>query len=143
MFGIGIENAKFNVNLGTLMRSAFNFNANFVFTIGNRYKRVHADTPHTTRHIPYFNFKSIDDLVQHCDIPIIGVEISDKSKSLLNFVHPRKCMYLLGAEDRGLSPEMVKKCKYIVSIPTNQCLNVSVAGGIIMYDRLLKNERES
>lgn len=138
MFGIGIENGKFNINLGTLMRSAFNFNANFVFTIGNRYRETRGDTVRTTRYIPYFNFTSTDDLIKHCNIPIIGVEITDDAKSLINFVHPKRCIYLLGAEDTGLSKETIKCCKYIVSIPSNHCLNVSVAGGVIMYDRLLK-----
>jgi tRNA G18 (ribose-2'-O)-methylase SpoU len=138
MFGIGIENAKFNINLGTLMRSAYNFNANFVFTLGNRYRETRGDTVRATKSIPCFNFTSADDLIRHCNIPIIGVEITEDAKSIINFVHPKRCIYLLGAEDMGLSKESMKHCKYIISIPSNHCLNVSVAGGIIMYDRLLK-----
>ena len=36
-FGIGIENAKSRKNVGNLFRSAMNFNADFIFTIGDRY----------------------------------------------------------------------------------------------------------
>ena len=37
--GIGIENGKAEVNLGTLWRSAHIFGAVFLFTVGRRYRQ--------------------------------------------------------------------------------------------------------
>lgn len=43
-FGIGIYNPKTETNMGTLWRSAYNFGADFIFTIGMRYKKMGSDT---------------------------------------------------------------------------------------------------
>lgn len=42
--------AKKEVNLGTLMRSAFNFGAAYVFTVGRRYSEQASDTVRAVRH---------------------------------------------------------------------------------------------
>lgn len=39
MFGIGVYHPKHEINIGTLIRSAYIFGANYVFTVGRRYKR--------------------------------------------------------------------------------------------------------
>jgi hypothetical protein len=31
---------------------------------------------------------------------------------------------------------MIKKCDYIIKIPTKFCINVQIAGSIVMYDRI-------
>ncbi len=44
---------------------------------------------------------------------------------------------ILGAEDTGISPEMLKLCQQLVAIPefgSINSLNVSVAGGIMIYE---------
>ena len=52
---------------------------------------------------------------------------------------PERAVYLLGAEDHGLSRKALDKCHHFIMIPgsqLDQSLNVSVAGSIIMYDRV-------
>ena len=53
--------------------------------------------------------------------------------------HPERAVYLLGSETDGLSPEALEHCADVVQIPGEFSLNVSVAGSIVLYDRLLKN----
>ncbi len=43
----------------------------------------------------------------------------------------------LGPERDGLSPELMKRCGFVVRIPTAFSLNVGIAGAIVMYDRLI------
>ena len=50
-FGIGIQNAKTDENIGTLWRSAFIMGASFIFTIGKRYKKQATDTPKSWKNI--------------------------------------------------------------------------------------------
>ena len=59
---------------------------------------------------------------------------------LSNFVHPTRCVYLLGAEDYGIPREYLSRCRYHLSIETMgiASLNVSTAGSIVMYDRYSK-----
>ena len=36
----------------------------------------------------------------------------------------------------GTSPEIIEKCKHVIKTPTKFCLNVQIAGAIVMYDRI-------
>jgi tRNA G18 (ribose-2'-O)-methylase SpoU len=73
------------------------------------------------------------------DCRLVGVEFPhDGARPLLQFVHPERCVYLLGAEDRGLSKAALARCQSIVYIPSKMCLNVAVAGSVIIYDRIVK-----
>ena len=141
-FGIGIENTKNKMNIGTLWRSAHSFNAAFMFTIGRRYQRQASDTTKAWRSVPFFEFVSFEhfrsELPREC--MLIGIEIDDQAWAINNFVHPERAVYLLGAEDWGLSKRAKEKCHRIIYLPGRYCLNVATAGSIVMYDRILKGQ---
>ncbi|MFW9881903.1 MAG: TrmH family RNA methyltransferase [Candidatus Thorarchaeota archaeon] len=141
MFGIGIENHKYRDNIGTLARSAVNLGANILFTIGNKYKRTKADTIKAEKHLDILNFDNIYEFLLFCfenDFSTVGIEISSDAEDIRKFQHPVKSMYILGHENSGLSKLMIDNCRYKVQIPSNYCMNVSVAGAVVMYDRLIK-----
>jgi tRNA (guanosine-2'-O-)-methyltransferase len=138
-FGIGIEYPKADVNASVLARSAYNLGANFVFTIGRKYKRGGADTCNAPAQIPFFNFQTWDDyFATKQGWQLVGVEITENAVELPKFVHPKQCVYLLGNEANGLSKEALKRCATIVKIPSKNCLNVAMCGTVVMYDRLAK-----
>lgn len=139
-FGIGIYHPKTEINVGTLWRSASILGASFIFTIGKRYKQQSSDTLTAYKSIPLYNFKTIEDLIDHLPYgcPIVGVELDEISKPVKTFDHPERCAYLLGAEDHGLTKHAMSKCHYLVQLYGEHCYNVAVAGSLIMYDRLIK-----
>lgn len=138
-FGIGVYQPKNSVNIGTLWRSAHNFGAAFIFTVGARYKRQPGDTTAAWKTIPLFEYTSMEDCLERPrDCFIVAVEQCDGAGDLRNFAHPDRVMYLLGAEDRGVPSDVLKQCQRIVQIDTPMCLNVAVAGSIVMYDRAAK-----
>ncbi len=57
---------------------------------------------------------------------------------MVKFTHPERAIYLLGAEDTGLPESVQSLCQSIIHIKSPMCLNVAVAGSIIMYDRISK-----
>lgn len=138
---MGVYHPKTEVNIGTLWRHAYLFNASFIFTIGKRYKKQSSDTPSAWRHIPLFSFLSIEEFKRHIplDCQLICVELAEKSIPLNKFIHPQRAIYLLGAEDYGLPQQLLER-HTVVQIPTlkPQSMNVSVAGSIVMYDRFSK-----
>ena len=142
-FGIGIINGKCEQNIGTLFRSGLIYGASYIFTVGKRYKKQSSDTIKTYRHIPLFNFSSINDLKEHLPYTcqLIGIELDDKAVELDSFAHPERACYLLGAEDHGLTKEAIESCHQIVKLPGKYCLNVAVAGSIVIYDRYIKSNR--
>jgi tRNA (guanosine-2'-O-)-methyltransferase len=139
-FGIGILNYLHDCNISGLMRSAYCFNAGFVFTIGKKYKRESADTVNCIEQIPYYHYLTLDDFEKN--IPygyqVICVENPPEAKKIETFCHPKKAIYLLGNEAQGLPKKVINKNWPIVKIESKMCLNVSVAGSIIMYDRQAK-----
>ena len=139
-FGIGVENLKNGLNLGTLWRHAYNMGASFMFTIGREYVRQLSDTAKAYRHIPLFRYKSFEELNIPYDCPLIGVEIDDKAEDLIKFTHPERAIYILGPEDGSLSNKVKSKCHRLVKLSTKYCLNVAVMGSILMYDRMVKRQ---
>jgi tRNA G18 (ribose-2'-O)-methylase SpoU len=142
-FGIGIQNNKTPVNLGTLWRTAHSLGASYIFTISVRYQHQPSDTTKAWRHVPLFHYDTVDEFSD--TLPdgarVIGVEIAPDARAISRFSHPERAVYVLGAEDWGLSQEMLKLCDDVVVLPGARCLNVAVAGSIVMYDRLAKLER--
>lgn len=139
-FGIGIENAKTPENLGVLWRTAQNLGANFIFTIGHRYSKQACDTHDAVKAIPYFHYSDFEHFYNNLPkgAMLIGVELTDDAIDLNDFKHPRSCVYLLGAEDHGLTNKAISKSQHLIKFNTPKSLNVAVAGSIIMYDRFVK-----
>ena len=144
-FGIGIIGCKTAENIGCLWRSAHNFGAAFCFVIGARYKRQSSDTTHTSLHVPFFQYDTVDNFVKHgipCGTRIVAIEQTTTSDPLHTFEHHQRCVYLLGAEDTGVPYSLIETyCHDVVHIDTPWCVNVAVAGSIVMYDRCAKQKR--
>ena len=141
-FAVGIYHTKSECNIGTLWRSANLLGASMIFTVGRRYSTQASDTMKTHRHIPLLHFADIDDLVSHLPVAarLVGIEFNNLSaEPLPEYAHPKSVCYLLGAEDHGLSGEVLKRCHEVVYVPfCRYSLNVAVAGSIVMYDRASK-----
>lgn len=140
-FGIGIWNPSYEVNIGTLFRSAVAFGAKFIYTIGGqKYRRQASDTLNAPLQIPYYRYENFDDFYAH--IPygcrLVAIENDKKARKTEAFCHPKNCVYILGSECQTLPDKILDKCYCSIIIPSVNCLNVSVAGSIILYDRLLK-----
>lgn len=139
-FGIGIYHPKTTENVGTLWRSAHNFGADFIFTVGARYYKQPSDTTKAPRHVPLYHYSDMADLKSHMPLgaELVFVEQSEASVDLKPFHHPETAVYVLGAEDYGV-PEEEMRGHRRVSIDTPLCINVAVAGSIVLYDRTTKS----
>ncbi len=142
-FGIGIQNGKTPENLGVLWRSAQNLGASFIFTIGNRYAKQASDTHNAVKAMPYFHYETFDDFYNNLPkgARLVGVELTEEANALETFNHPRRCVYLLGAEDHGLTKKAIEQSHHLVKFKSQLSLNVSVAGSIVMYDRGINKPR--
>lgn len=142
-FGIGILNGKTPENLGVLWRTAQNLGASFIFTIGNRYAKQACDTHNAVKSMPYFHYETFEEFYNNLPkgARLVGIELIDQAEDLETFHHPRRCVYLLGAEDHGLSNEAIAKSHFLVKFKSKLSLNVSVAGSIVMYDRGIDKPR--
>lgn len=137
-FAIGAERISKPLNLGNLMRSAHAFGAKFFFTVGAHPKAFEArsDTSRAILHLPVYHWGTPSDirLPERCSL--VGIELLDSAVELPAFRHPLHAAYILGPERGELSPETLAKCDHVVKIPTSFCINVAMAGAIVMYDRI-------
>lgn len=143
-FGIGVEGVSKSANVGALLRTAHAFGASFCFTIGAGFDARaarSADTSDTASHVPLWRYPSLDEMRLPQNCTLVGIEITEDAAELPSFRHPLNAAYVLGPERSSLSPELLALCAHVVKIPTRFSLNLSVAGALVLYDRLIQHGR--
>ncbi|MBU2531867.1 MAG: RNA methyltransferase [Alphaproteobacteria bacterium] len=142
-FAIGIERSSKALNLGNLMRSAHGFGASFTFTIGAEYKALEAraDTSKGQDHLPHYNWGGLDEMRLPARCSLVGIELVSGAIDLPSFRHPTRAAYVLGPERGSLSAPLLERCDYVIKIPTRFCINVAIAGAVVMYDRITQMGR--
>ena len=138
-FGIGVDRISKSMNVGNLFRSAHAFGAGFVFTVQAAYAREEggkSDTSNSIAQIPFYSFPDAASMVLPEGCKLVGIELIDSAIDLPSFHHPSQVAYILGPERGELSPEIIQRCDWTIKIPTEFCINVGIAGAIVMYDRV-------
>lgn len=139
-FAIGVEGVSKVFNVGNLVRSAHAFGASFAFTVASRLNlrdmKV-SDTSDARAHLPLYAWPDPASMRLPEGCSLVGVELLDEAVDLPSFRHPLRAAYVLGPERGSLSPEMVERCEFVVRIPARFCVNVGVAGALVMYDRMI------
>lgn len=140
-FEIGIFAPIHHENIGTLWRSAYQLGAAGIFVIGKWPRSQTSDTAFTRQEIPFRNYPTWDDFLQHRPVgaKLIGIEIG--GKPLDSFQHPAQAIYVLGSEANGLPGYVQEQCDNVVTIEAirDSSYNVAVAGSIILYHRFLNS----
>lgn len=117
------------------MRSAHNFGASFIATIGERYRKQGSDTTDATKHIPLFHYDTLEDFIsslpKNCEV--VRCEVDGKN-DIRTFKHPESCVYIFGGEDRSV-PEIPLSIG--VKIDTPYCLNLATTASLFMFHRTL------
>ena len=96
-----------------------------------------SDTSAAFNSLPVQLYETVDSFTLPMGCRLIGIEITEDAVDLPSFTHPVAAAYVLGAEQDSLSPELQARCDFIVKIPTKFCVNLAVAGAIVMYDRMI------
>ena len=139
-FGLGVEGISKPMNLGAVLRTAHAFNASFAFSIDALFDVpavLASDTSVAFNSLPLQLYKTLDEFKLPFGCRLIGIEITEDAVDLPSFTHPLAAAYVLGAERDSLSPALQERCDFIVKIPTKFCVNLAVAGAIVMYDRMI------
>ena len=113
--------------------------ASFTFTIGATYQALEAraDTSKGQWHLPHYNWGGLAEMRLPDGCKLVGVELVDDAIDLPSFRHPLRAAYVLGPERGSLSEPLLARCDYVVKIPTRFCINLAVAGAVVMYDRMV------
>ena len=139
-FAVGVERISKPGNVGNLIRSAHAFGASFFFAIDpapDVREMRYVDTSGAPEHLPFYIYDGLDDLKLPKDCMLVGVELTEDAVDLPSFRHPLRAAYVLGPERGSLSPALQERCDFIIKIPMKFCVNVGVAGALVMYDRMI------
>lgn len=138
-FAVGIEGLDKPLNAGTLFRSAHAFGASYAFTIGANFsgsRNAVTDTSDTPSSMPFFAYPNADVMVVPEGAELVGIEIADDVVDFPPLYHPRSAVYLFARWKESLSPELAGRCRRVLRLPAGFCLNLAMAGVMVLYDRV-------
>lgn len=134
---IGLYQPKSEANVGGAMRAVSCYGARLIVIQGRRLFRMSTDVPKTWRHTPVLVVQDIFDAVPYDCVPV-AVEISDEARSLPHYAHPERAFYIFGPEDGSIAGSVMKRCRDVVKVPTNGCMNLAATVNVVLYDRMVK-----
>ena len=134
---IALDHPKNNINVGSVLRAADTYGASLVITSGNRYKKVPTDTMKAFKRIPLLVANDVMDFIPYDCVPV-AVDLIEGAQSLVDYVHPERAFYIFGPEDGTLGKRVTDRCRDIVFVPTNGCMNLAATVNVVLYDRMAK-----
>lgn len=136
---IALDNPKTNENIGAASRAVGVYDAQLLVVSGKRhsYKNSGTDTKKVVKDIPLVQVDDVFDAIPFGAVPI-AVELIDGATPLPMFKHPSNAFYIFGAEDATLGRRILARCKEVVYIPCDGCMNLAATVNVVLYDRLSK-----
>jgi len=140
--GIGLDNPKSEVNVGSALRAAGVYGASFVAATGGRYGRAQTDTMAHYRHLPFMRPGDLRDIIPFDCVPV-AVDLIEGATPLPEYKHPERAFYIFGAEDNTLGKRITDWCRDVVYVPTDGCMNLAATVNVILYDRMAKMSQKA
>jgi len=137
-YGIAMAHPTHEENIGAVARATGCFDADYMALIGREYSDHPASVGHE-RHTPIWQFPDFNHLVKSLpyDTEIVAVDVDDDATDITQFEHPQRALYVLGQEGPGFEKhrEVLSAADRTVYIESEYCLNVAVAGNVVLQDR--------
>jgi len=138
-------------NFGAIARTAECAGVDTIVIPERNSVSVNADAVKTSAgallHIPVCRETSVKDAVRFLKESGLSI-IAATEKGAEDYTHcdfTVPCAIVLGAEDTGISPDVLRQCDNLARIPilgNIGSLNVSVAGGVLMYEAVRQRMAE-
>ena len=137
---IAADSPKDMHNFGGLLRAAHCYNASMLVLGNDRYKHSPSNTTKAYKHIPFLRVKDVFDVLPFDCVPI-AIDLIEGAIPLPEYKHPERAFYIFGPEDGTLGERITSRCKDIVYIPTQFCMNLAATVNVVLYDRLTKRSK--
>ena len=135
---IALDNPKDAINVGSTLRAAQCYDAKLVVVANPRCPiRAPTDTMKGARHIPTIRVEDVFDALPFDCVPV-AVELVTGARPLSTYVHPERAFYIFGGEDQTLGARITDRCRDVIYVPTNGCMNLAATVNVVLYDRLAK-----
>lgn len=137
---IGLFNPKNSLNYGGVMRAAGCYGASLVAIQGQRFRKSSEDTQSSWKHVPTLTTDDLLSIVPVGAIPV-AVEFIPTARDLRDYVHPESAFYIFGPEDGSICGSILKRCRDVIYVPTEFCMNLSATVNVVLYDRMSKRRK--
>lgn len=138
---IALDNPKSGENVGGAMRAAQIYQASLIVLGGKRPEilmRHPTDTMKAYKHFPVVRSEDVFEALPFDCVPV-AIDLIDGAIPLPNYKHPERAFYIFGAEDATLGKRITDRCRDIVSIPMDGCMNLAATVNVVLYDRFSKS----
>jgi len=139
---IGLHRPKNNVNVGAVLRAAWCYGAALIVADGTRYRKSRTDTHKAHRKIPLVQTGDVFDAIPYDCVPV-AVDLVEGAQSLFDYEHPERAFYIFGPEDGTLGAKTIDRCRDVVYIPTQACMNLAATVNVVLYDRANKRGQKN
>lgn len=141
-----LDNVRSMHNVGAIFRTADAFLVEKIVLCGITpqppHREIHKAALGATESVDWEYFENIVDAVEFLkrqNFQILGIEQTTTSQPITDFTinKVKKYALILGNEVDGISDEILPNCDVFLEIPqlgTKHSLNVSVCGGIVMWE---------
>ena len=131
------DNLKSDENTGSFIRLADCFGSKSVIFLNDQ-KKSKYKTACSTENVVDFRFINSTNFIENkLNIPLIAVDLTDKSINLTEFNFPKECYLLFGNEGRGISSQLLEHCDFSIQIPMwGLCnsMNVAHSASVCLYE---------
>ena len=134
---VGLDNPKNSVNVGAALRAAGAYGAAFVAASGRRFGPGPTDTMKRYKHLPFLRPDDIFNVLPYDCVPV-AVDIVEGATPLHTYTHPERAYYIFGGEDATLGARVLSRCRDVIYVPTNGCMNLAATVNVVLYDRMAK-----
>jgi tRNA(Leu) C34 or U34 (ribose-2'-O)-methylase TrmL len=141
LFAIGLFNPKNEHNFGSVLRAGGCYGSSMIAVQGSRFKKSKVDVQKTWKDQPIIATPDLIDTIPYGMVPV-AVEFIPSAISLVDYVHPLRAFYIFGPEDGSISSKILSRCKDVIYVPTNSCMNLAATVNVVLYDRLAKQLRK-
>lgn len=141
---VALDRPKLAQNVGAAMRASYCYDVDLIVIGGQRFgglQTISADTTRAWRHVPTQEFDDVFAGLPRDCVPV-AVDLIEGARPLTTYTHPERAFYIFGAEDQTLGPRVTDRCRDIVYVPTRICMNLAATVNVVLYDRMLKRERD-
>ena len=145
---IVLDNIRSMENVGSFFRTADAFRIEAIYLCGITacppHREIHKTALGADESVDWKYFNTTEEACQYLnkkDYRIFAVEQVENSINLKDFKVPEKSAYIFGNEVEGVDEKALEYCEQAIEIPqegTKHSLNVSVSGGIVMYELFIQ-----
>ena len=141
---IVLDNVRSMENVGSFFRTADAFRIEAIYLCGITarppHREIHKTALGADESVDWKYFETTAEACEHLKAKgyrIFAIEQIENSIKLDDFTAPEQSAYVFGNEVDGVDDAILEYCEQAVEIPqegTKHSLNVSVSGGIVMYN---------